>query len=261
MSYVVQVEQRFHVLELARGDVRHVALADVLALQRYLAQSVAVYRALHLDSMALAEHELGLVLPKGKPGAIQVFYRLNDKVAELAVLDEYNVLWQQSLPFHDETSLLLPLQRFVQALLFRREACQSLEEESSGQALELLYYQVLPSGAGRARSIEARLAPQAVGSSMYYEVQAIIGKGAHGGQQVTLYCNQREFCQMDYGNQLYAAVAREIIGQRREAERYRCYITDLDLSGLLGESHSPSHLYLRYKADLEQALNEALAQV
>ena len=261
LSYLVQVEQRFHVLELAGGAVRHVALADVGALQRYLAQSVAVYRTLHLDSMALVEHELGLILPKGKPGAIQVFYRLNGNVAELSVLDEYNVLWQQLLPFHDETSLLVPLQRFVQALLFRREACQSLEEEPTGQVLEVLYYQVLPSGAGRARSLEPRLAPQAVGSSVYYEVQAIIGKGAHGAQQVTLYCNQREFCQMDYGNQLYAAVAREIIGQRRETERYRCYITDLDLSGLLGESHSPSHLYLRYKADLEQALNEALAQV
>ena len=95
----------------------------------------------------------------------------------------------------------------------------------------------------------------------YYEVQAVIGKGAHGGQWVTLFCNQREFSQMDHGDQLYAAVAREIVGQRRETERYRCYITDLDLSGLLGESHSPSHLCLRYKANLEQALNEALAQV
>lgn len=56
-------------------------------------------------------------------------------------------------------------------------------------------------------------------------------------------------------------VAREIVGQRRETERYRGYITDLDLSGLLGDVQSPSNLYLRYKAELEQSLNAALDQV
>ncbi len=56
-------------------------------------------------------------------------------------------------------------------------------------------------------------------------------------------------------------VAREIVEQRREIERYRCYITDLDLSGLLGDGQSSSNLYLRYKADLERALNDALEQI
>jgi adenylate cyclase class 1 len=79
--------------------------------------------------------------------------------------------------------------------------------------------------------------------------------------QVTLYCNQREFSELEHGDQLFHVVAREIIEQRRETERYRCYITDLDLSGLLGDGQSSSNLYLRYKADLERALNEALEQV
>lgn len=56
-------------------------------------------------------------------------------------------------------------------------------------------------------------------------------------------------------------VARQIIEQRHGTERYRCYITDLDLSGLLAEGLGSSILYLRYKGELEQALNEALAQV
>ncbi|MOA25501.1 hypothetical protein D3C78_1462270 [compost metagenome] len=55
-------------------------------------------------------------------------------------------------------------------------------------------------------------------------------------------------------------VAQEIVGQRRETQRYRCYITDLDLSGVLGDGQGSSNLYLRYKADLERALNKALGQ-
>ena len=95
----------------------------------------------------------------------------------------------------------------------------------------------------------------------FYDVQAIIGKAAPGQVQVSLYCNQREFSDLEYGDQLFAAVAQEIVGQRHETERYRCYITDLDLSGLLGDVQSPSILYLRYKASLERALNDALEQV
>lgn len=92
-------------------------------------------------------------------------------------------------------------------------------------------------------------------------MQAIIGKAAPGQVQVSLYCNQREFSELEYGNQLFSAVAQEIVGQRREPERYRCYITDLDLSGLLGDMQSSSIVYLRYKASLERALNDALEQV
>jgi adenylate cyclase class 1 len=94
----------------------------------------------------------------------------------------------------------------------------------------------------------------------YYDVQAIVQPGAEDQVQVTLYCNQREYCELEHGDQLYAMVAREIVGQRRQAERYRCYITDLDLSGLLAEGQGSSIRYLRHKGELERALNEALAQ-
>ena len=78
---------------------------------------------------------------------------------------------------------------------------------------------------------------------------------------VTLYCNQKEFSELDHGDQLYAVVAREIIEQRRDAQRYRCYITDLDLSDLLADGQGSSILYLRYKQELERLLNQALAAV
>jgi len=56
-------------------------------------------------------------------------------------------------------------------------------------------------------------------------------------------------------------VARRILEQRREAQRYRCYITDLDLSGILGDTHGQTILFLRYKAQLEDSLNAAMDQM
>ncbi|MCG6574316.1 class I adenylate cyclase [Pseudomonas sp. AF32] len=258
--YLLQVQQHYHVLELVPGQVNHVALTSLSALVDYLGEELTAYSPLHLDPMALEDHDLALILPMGQPECLQVFYRVNEDDADLYVLDELNALWQQRLPYHDEQSLLVPLQRFLQSVLYRRDALLSMDSDQPLN-LETLYYQLLPSGNGRARRIEARQAPQTPVNKPFYDVQAIIGKAAHGQVHVTLYCNQQEFSELEHGDQLFRVVAREIVEQRREAERYRCYITDLDLSGLVGDGACSSNLYLRYKADLERALNEALALV
>ncbi|MGE8190188.1 class I adenylate cyclase [Pseudomonas sp. NPDC086278] len=257
--YLIQVQQHYHVLELVPGQVNHVAVATLPALFDYLSEELASYSPLHLDPMALEDHDLALILPMGQPECIQVFYRINDDQADLYVLDEFNALWQQRLPYHDEQSLLVPLQRFLQSIQYRRDASLPMNA-AQPLSLDTLYYQLLPSGPGRARRVEARSAPQTPVNKPFYDVQAIVGKAAPGKVQVTLYCNQREFSELEHGDQLFSVVAQEIVEQRRDAERYRCYITDLDLSGLIGDGQSSSNLYLRYKADLERALNEALEQ-
>ncbi|NMX89838.1 MULTISPECIES: class I adenylate cyclase [unclassified Pseudomonas] len=259
--YLIQVQQHYHVMELAPGQANHVSLPSQQALVEYLSEELASYSPLHLDPMALEDHDLAALLPMGLPECVQVFYRINEGFAELYVLDEFNALWQQRLPFHDEQSLLAPLQRFLQSIIYRRDALSPLDPQQPSGALQALYYQLLPSAGGRARRVEPRPAPQTPANKPFYDVQAIIGKGSPGQVGITLYCNQREFSELEFGDQLFAVVAQEIVGQRRETERYRCYITDLDLSGLLGDVQSPSNLYLRYKAELEQALNQALNQV
>ncbi|MBV6751297.1 class I adenylate cyclase [Pseudomonas chlororaphis] len=259
--YLLQVQQHYHVLELVQGQVKHVALDNLPALFNYLNQDLSTYSPLYLDIRAMEEHDVAQVLPMGQPECVQVFYRINETYAELYVLDEFNALWQQRLPFHDEQSLLVPLQRFLQSILYRREALMPMDTTQPSAALETLYYQLLPSGPGRARRVETRPVPQTPVNKPFYDVQAIVGKAGTDVVQVTLYCNQREFSELEYGDQLFITVAREIVGQRREIERYRCYITDLDLSALIGDGQGSSNLYLRYKAELESALNLALEQV
>lgn len=259
--YLLQVQQHYHVMELMPGQATHVSLATQDALIAYLSEELASYSPLHLDAMALEDHDLALLLPMGMAACVQVFYRVNEDYAELYVLDEFNSLWQQRLPFHDEQSLLVPLQRFLQSIIYRRDALSPLDPQQPMSAVQTLYYQLLPSGSGRARGVEPRPAPLTPANKPFYDVQAIIGKAAPGQVSITLYCNQREFSELEFGDQLFTVAAQEIVGQRREPERYRCYITDLDLSGLLGDVQSPSNLYLRYKAELERSLNEALSQI
>lgn len=259
--YLLQVQQHYHVMELVPGQANHVSLPTQDALIAYLSEELVSYSPLHLDAMALEDHDLALLLPMGLADCVQVFYRANEGFAELYVLDEFNALWRQRLPFHDEQSLLVPLQRFLQSILYRREALSPLDTQQPLGEVKILYYQLLPAGNLRARGIEPRPAPQNPANKPFYDVQAIIGKAAPGEAGITLYCNQREFSELEFGDQLFTVVAQQIVGQRRETERYRCYITDLDLSGLLGDVPSPSNLYLRYKTELELSLNAALSQI
>ncbi|MCO7593417.1 MULTISPECIES: class I adenylate cyclase [Pseudomonas] len=258
--YLLQVAQYTHVLELQPGQVSLATLADHEAVLDCLGEERGEYSPLHLDANALQDHDLPLILGQGQPGCIQVFYRLLDGWADLYVLDEYNALWQQRLPLQDETHLLLPLQRFLRSVVIRRDALLPLDSLQQA-SLDILYYQLQPSGAGKARSLEPRPAPSDGSDQPYYEVQAILQAGTGDDVHVTLYCDQQEFSELEHGDQLYAVVARQIIGRRRSAGNYRCYITDLDLSELLEDDQGSTVLYLRYKRELEQALNDGLEQL
>ncbi|MDH0745896.1 class I adenylate cyclase [Pseudomonas sp. GD03842] len=256
--YLIQVQHRYHVLEMTPGQVGHVALDDLAELYDYLAEELPAYSPIHLDPQALDDSDLSLVIPHGQPECIQVFYRISEPNADLYVLDEHNALWHQRLPYHDEPSLLTPLQRFLQSLMYRRGALLPLDNPLDPSALETLYYRITPDGAGRARRIEQRLGPVTPTDKPFYDVQAIVEEAAPGQVSVTLYCDGREFSELEYGEQLYSVVARQILDQRREPQRYRCYITDLDLSGLLADTRGETILFLRYKAELEKSLNAAM---
>ncbi|WP_277373222.1 class I adenylate cyclase [Pseudomonas sp. AA-38] len=260
--YLLQVRQHYHVLQLTPGQVSHTALGDLPALLEHLGAEQALFSPLSLDRYALEGSDLALILPLGKPQTIQVFYRLNEQSseAELTVLDEHNALWRRRLPYRDEQSLLTPLQRFLQSLLYRRNAQLPLDDLSSDMPLEVLYHQLLPDAPLRAQSVERRVAPQAPISHPFYDVQAIIEPGDGRQRHVTLYCNHREFSELEYGRDLYRAVAQHILAQRAGGERYPCYITDLDLSAVLAEQQAQTVHYLRYKSELEDALNAALQQ-
>lgn len=260
--YLVQVRQHYHVLQLEPGQVRHTALDDLPALLDHLGAEQDRYSPLHLDRYALEGNDLALILPTGRPQCIQVFYRLYEQgsEAELTLLDEHNALWRRRLPFRDEQSLLTPLQRFLQSLLYRRNALLPLDSPESAAALEVLYYQLQPGAPLRAQTLERRPSPQSPVSHPFYDVQAIIEPGDGRQRHVTLYCNHREFSELEYGRDLYRAVARHILAQRSGDEHYPCYITDLDLSAVLAGQQVQTVHYLRYKSELEDALNAALQQ-
>ncbi|MFF7707390.1 class I adenylate cyclase [Pseudomonas sp. NPDC007930] len=254
--YLIQVQEQYHVLDLAPGQVRHFPLPSQQVLLDYLSRPLKRYSPLHMDPKALQEHDLALILPHAHPNCVQVFHAVMGDEAQVYVLDEFNTLWRQRQAFFDEPSLLAPLRRFLTRIADRRATQLSLREP---QQLETIFYRLNTPQGSRLRQVE-RLEPSSAVNEGFYEVQAILFKSTSQQTRVVLYCNQREFNELEHGEALYRVVAEEILSQRSGGERYHCYITDLDLSALGNEQTLSSNVYLRYKADLEQAINQALAQ-
>ncbi len=258
--YLLQVRQHFHLLERLPGQVRHTGLSNLPALLDYLGEAHHLYRPLHLDRHALAGHDLPLILAEGRPDCLQVFYRVQGNRAELSILDEFNALWRRQVPYRDEHSLLAPLLRFLKSMCLRRQA-QLPFGESRLAPMEIVIQRVLPAQPDRPAALELCEAPGDRERERFFDVQAIVEPGERGRSRVTLYCDHHEFSSLEHGSELFTAAARYILERRRAGERYPCYITDLDLSGLHGNGRTQTVQYLRYKTHLETALNKALVSL
>ncbi|MBB3102960.1 class I adenylate cyclase [Azomonas macrocytogenes] len=256
--YLIRQQERFCLIKLQPGQIRTIYLNDQAALLEYLGAPRQRWSQLYLAPQTLAEQDLEAILGHGRAGHLQVFYRIEGKQAQISVLDEYNTLWRQRLPFRDEHSLLTPLWRFLQSLLFRRAAQLPLDMDNSADELDLVCYEVVRNGSEHTVRLERRDPPALGLDDGFYDVQAIVEPGEDSQDQVTLYCNQSEFSQLEYGDKLYAAVAQHILARRRQAERYPCYLTDLDISALQNEYRVQTVQYLHYKSRLEDSLNAAL---
>ena len=96
--------------------------------------------------------------------------------------------------------------------------------------------------------------------SRYFNVQAIGEQTGVDDTFYTIYCDDLEFSQFEYGDQLFVEVARHIASKRKTGEFYPCYLTDLDLSLLSLNGSTPQQTvdYFKRKEEIEQALNSAL---
>ncbi len=238
--YLLQIEQQYHVLEWRAKRAGHMTFTDVAELTEYLSQEQAQYIRWRVDEYALQGHVLKFILPVGRSDALQVFYRVHDQHAHLYVLDE---------------ALLMPLHRFLNSLLYRHNVTESfVEPQAETVSLNVNYHRILPDGTGQPQLIERRQWRDNAIEHAFYAVQVIYeDDGTH-----TLYCNHQEFSELEYGAKLYQYVARYILGMRHSAERYPCYITDLDLSKVLQHDNVQTMHYLQRKTVLEKRLNEAL---
>ena len=240
---LVRIAGHYRIWRRRDGQLGERVLADLPALLAYLGAAQPV--PLHLDSQALLDHTLGLVLRHAEPGCLQVFYQSGEDT-QVYLLDERNALWQQSLPGRAETALPA-LQHFLAAVAGSPHNRPAMLGTGA-----VRYYQLLPGAPLAATELVRRLPPQADPGPM--PLHARISRDARQGEQLTLYCGWEDFHQRTLGDRLYPTVVRQL---RARGVSGPLRVAELELSGSFEAGQLQTLHYLDYKRSIEQALRQA----
>jgi adenylate cyclase class 1 len=260
LRYVLEMDERFFILQFVGAQPRFLACRDRTTLQLQLAEPQPHWSTVVLDRQAMSDdYAWHTVCQAARPDALQLFFEVVGAEARLWLSDETGALFHWTSPYSGNRHLLEPLLRFLETILERRQLRQQMNASDEIPPIDCL--ELCRSGkAYRAepRAMTAdRLAPDSV------DVQAIGRAGSGTPAHFDLYCDDREFSALEYGDALFREVASYVMARRRNRQPYPVYITDLHLPQDLdsqGEYRELSSAqYLRYKVNLEQSLNLAVA--
>ncbi len=268
--YVLQVQNAYYTLQYINKRLSVKRAANYHVLEKQLSERQEQFSPLVIDRYALTNTVLTAISQHCQPEQIQVFYHNTGDHAQLHISDEYGSIMSYLTPFLDEQTLLHPLSHFLQSSLYRQNSGQIEPSSNLGDGSHLPlerpihYFEVIQHNRNAPAKIRSRSIHN-TSQNNYFDVQAIAVRDANNKLAFNIYCDQQEFTALEWGEELYIAVARFILGKRRGKEHYPCYITDLDLSGVLLPSSSQGAIqtvdYLRYKQLLERALNSALKKL
>lgn len=254
--YILEIEQYTYLLQFRRNTPFVRALRSHKELLDVLSEPQPLYSPIVLDRNALDKHPLRVISKLAQPGRVQVFFQRNTDSTDIYVHDEKGSLFHTQKQHIDEDTLLNPVRLFLQNIQYRRAAQQ---QQSAPIQQTIAYYEIRRNNRGELSS-ERKPGLEATEDRPYHQVQAIAQAGTFGDVNYTVYCDDREFSQLEYGEALFAAVAGYIASLRRKRERYPIYITDLDLSllDLSGSTNLQTVQFLQHKEKLESAINQAL---
>lgn len=259
--YVLHVEHSYYVLQPENDVPRYQRFDSYASLLRQLGTTQGEYSPVFIDRQTLTETPLPQIFAANQAGMVQLFYWVNGKQAEIYVVDEKGSLFQQTLALYDTPALLNQFRRFLESALRRRDVRSS---QGSAAALHnpIEFYQVLALDGGRWRVEQRPLDPYRQQRG-FFDIQVIGDMSQEGATQLTMYCADREFSSQEFGDTLFAAVARYILDRRASGELYPIYITDIDISrttlGAEAASGQQTVHFLNYKKRIEKRLNDALA--
>lgn len=257
-QYVLGVEWDYYLLQIENDNLNFYSAGTLERLMDYLSAPQTTFHLTEFDIEADKDSDLPIIYSVNKAGLVQCFYRVQAKKVSLYILDEKGSLFYQQDDFHDVYSLVKHLQQFFSSVHNRMNFLNAAEQTQN--IAELVQFYRIEHDDIEGSYLEQHTINRYVRPAKYVSLQ-VIGDRVDREVVFTIYCEDREFSTLEYGEQLYNEVARHILNKRSSGSKYPIYITDLDLSKSLLDmdaKHLQTFHYLKYKKEIEQYLSEAL---
>jgi adenylate cyclase class 1 len=263
--FVFEMADEYFLLQFVQQHAQVLRFQNYEKLLEKLALPQMEFSPLVVDVYALRDKPLHLFSEVIKTPAIYLFYHIEKNQAHITLVDHKGAFFSKTTALFDVQSLLRPLCRFIRSALERQALDAQHNYENSTKVSDLHAIKIFElKGDPKQKNayLEARNIAQDLTQVHFINVCAVAEPNQYEQLSFTLYCNGKEFSALEFGNDLFAIVARYIIACRKNGETYPCYITDVDLS-LCRDLIAPQtgvqliH-YLHIKNEIEQKLNDAL---
>jgi len=205
------------------------------------------FSPIHFDQSVLENTPIHLIYAVNKPQIIQLFYYEGKADTRVFIVDEKGALYTQIHSKANPEHLLKQYSIFLESLL-NRNIFETL--------LTIEYYEIKKSPAGIYSYNSVQL--KAISSNQELSLR-IAGEDTDKGIIYSIYCNEKEFSSLDYGNQVFHAAYQHILQFRNDNINYPIHITDIDLPLSAFHMDSQEKLqtihYLKYKQKIEDKFN------
>jgi adenylate cyclase class 1 len=257
--YALRIGHSYYVLQCEHNVPRYLELESQTALLNHLGQPQKSFSPIRIDKQTLDDLPLGIALEHNHEGIIQMFFHVRGGRALVYVLDERGSLFHQQVVFHDRQTLLGQFQRFLDTVRYRMRNMHA--PNSLSETDDIQYFQITRDNLGE-YALESLKALQYSGSHRYMDLQVIGDLDSEQHGSFSIFCDDREFSALEFGDQIFQQVAEQITRKRDSGGNYPIYITDIDVNPAMLGTDSLDGIqsihFLNYKKRIESLLNEAL---
>ena len=223
VRYVLEVEERFYVLQYVDAQFRYFSYVSEQALYSVLEQPQRQYSTIIFDAYSQQEEFfLKEVLKNNLPNLIQIFYHIRGDVFQVVVLDEVGSLLRFILPITEEEIFQYSISQCIDRVLETRQLSESLSDDVGD--IDFKLYKVTKSG-----NAQYRVRP--VSQIKPLEVNEIQVHGFRDGLaiNVDIAFSGTEFTFSEYGEQQFQALVHFVRSQKEFNNRLPLAVTELML--------------------------------
>ncbi len=261
--YVLMIEHKYYVLSLDNDKLQYTIASSYRELLQQLEKPLIEFSPVIIDRYADANNFLTVILNSNKPGVIQIYIHMDGANADIYIVDECGSLFFQH---RTQVNLLLVINQnswFLESVI-RRQYIHASPAEQDKDSVKLEFYEAIKSSSGKLQLVNCQDREQTP-TDRFFNLQ-VIGNIAEAGQLTfTIFCDETEFSSLEFGEDLFRAVAAHVLEKRKGGSCYPIYITDIDIPHNILDTESQSRiqtiLYLKYKRFIEDKMNAALASL
>ena len=254
--FLFQADDDYYLIHKNESGFTCFSLDSYEELIETLGRPQPIFCPLVIDSYALQDTPLPLLMQENSEGLIQIYYHIHKNRTSLYIVDEQGALFQQEIPGGNEKHLMLHQKRFFSDLLITR-SMQTDDMGLSGVLDTPLFFRLSKNRGGNWVT-EARTPPRDRFYQGYTELR-LITEGIDLNQSPhLLVCDGHEFSSLEYGDGLLHAVGKYIMAMRKSNRDYPIYITGIEFTRSATEQRWSTVELLQFKKKLETRLNMEL---